>query len=298
MYRKDISRYLTFFVSSLVPYSYSGSVAQQIVVRFLHSAQSSATWNAEITSRLILLRFCSIICIYATWVDPLDVSMRKPLHVLTAAECQNCQKWAIWTKRPNLLWRMMAEIGSGAVWLYTSFEPCCVRCDVCSATLRWGKAVCLFLTVVGMDGDVERTVARTMFHVSDRWIFIYWLWLCWSCCLHGWTLRHDILQSALIIFEEEASEPGLHMNWQMTKVQSMSDSDVHLMNLSINGEVVKSVESFPYLGKCWRDWASLEVLLFFSGSCNLLYELLIIKLVRHTCSLVFACLCSPFMLVV
>ena len=53
------------------------------------------------------------------------------------------------------------------------------------------------------------------------------------------------LQSALIIFEEEASELGLHVNWQKTKVQSVSDFDVRPTNLSMDGECV---ESFPYVG--------------------------------------------------
>ena len=82
---------------------------------------------------------------------------------------------------------------------------------------------------------------------------------------------YNIFQSALIIFEEEASELGLHVNWQKTKVQSLSDSDVRLMNFSIDGEAVECVESFPYLGilthesgyiqlrKFRRDWALPEV---------------------------------------
>jgi hypothetical protein len=38
---------------------------------------------------------------------------------------------------------------------------------------------------------------------------------------------YDLLQSALIIFEEEASELGLHVNWQKTKVQSLSMTKIH-----------------------------------------------------------------------
>ena len=38
------------------------------------------------------------------------------------------------------------------------------------------------------------------------------------------------------------------MNWQKTKVQSLSDFDVRPMNVSIDGEAVDCVESFLYLG--------------------------------------------------
>ena len=50
-----------------------------------------------------------------------------------------------------------------------------------------------------------------------------------------------------------SSQPPLslrkkHLNWQKTKVQSLSDLDVRPMNFSIDGEAVECVKSFLYLG--------------------------------------------------
>ena len=57
-----------------------------------------------------------------------------------------------------------------------------------------------------------------------------------------------MLLPALTIFEEEAAELGLHVNWQKTKVQSLSDFFTRPDNLIVCGEEVECVESFNYLG--------------------------------------------------
>ena len=56
-----------------------------------------------------------------------------------------------------------------------------------------------------------------------------------------------MLQPALTIFEEEAAVLGLHVNWQKTKVQSLSDFLTRPDNLNVCGEEVECVESFNYL---------------------------------------------------
>ena len=107
--------------SSLVAYTYSGSVAQQVIVRLLHCARSSAAWTAELTPRLILLRSCSI--------NSSQVNLGRPLgrlHKEGTSFINSCRTWefsgkrAIWPKTSNLLWRMMVQIGSWAVRRYTS----------------------------------------------------------------------------------------------------------------------------------------------------------------------------------
>ena len=79
--------YYYYYLSSLVAYSYSRSIAQQVIIGHLHSARSSTAWTAELTSRLILLRSCSII--------RSQVNLGRPLGRLneegTAAEHLNSQ---------------------------------------------------------------------------------------------------------------------------------------------------------------------------------------------------------------
>ena len=57
----------------------------------------------------------------------------------------------------------------------------------------------------------------------------------------------DVLLSALTTFEE-ASELGLHTNWQKTKVQSLSDFLPRPPNLTVRDEVIEVIERFQYLG--------------------------------------------------
>ena len=57
----------------------------------------------------------------------------------------------------------------------------------------------------------------------------------------------DTLNLALSVFEEEASELGLHTNWLKTKVQSLSDFLPRPTNLTVQGETVEVVEKFQYL---------------------------------------------------
>ena len=59
---------------------------------------------------------------------------------------------------------------------------------------------------------------------------------------------YDLLASTLTIFEEEASELGLHINWQKTKVQSLSDFLPRPPDIMVEGEAVECVEGFNYLG--------------------------------------------------
>jgi len=99
---------------------------------------------------------------------------------------------------------------------------------------------------VRFDRAVGRTAARAMFSVSiGTSLFTYFDFADDVAFL---AKLNNILQSALIIFWEESSELGLHVNWQKTKVQSLSDFDVRPMNFSTDGEAVEFVESFLYLG--------------------------------------------------
>mgnify|MGYP003487464324 FL=1 len=57
-----------------------------------------------------------------------------------------------------------------------------------------------------------------------------------------------VLESALLIFSEEAAELGLQINWNKTKIQSLSDFLPKPPDLFINDTRVESVDSFVYLG--------------------------------------------------
>ena len=62
------------------------------------------------------------------------------------------------------------------------------------------------------------------------------------------TWRLALLQSTLEIFSQEAAPLGLQVNWAKTKIQSLSDFLPQLNSLTIDGQVVESVDSFVYLG--------------------------------------------------
>ena len=57
-----------------------------------------------------------------------------------------------------------------------------------------------------------------------------------------------VLESALLIFSEEVAELGLQINWNKTKIQSLSDFLPKPPDLFINDTRVESVDSFVYLG--------------------------------------------------
>ena len=61
------------------------------------------------------------------------------------------------------------------------------------------------------------------------------------------------------IMDEEARPLGLTINWSKTKIQTMLDSAPAGNQVTINGQRVEVVESFPYLGSlihCTGDSAT------------------------------------------
>jgi hypothetical protein len=136
--------------------------------------------------------------------------------------------------------------------LYTDTISC-VRCEGDTSGwfrirsgVRQGCILAPDMFDVAMDRVVGRTVARAMpgadigeatftdFDFADDVALLAQI--------------YDLLASTLTIFEEEASELGLHVNWQKTKVQSLSDFLPRPSDIMVEGEVVECVEGFNYLG--------------------------------------------------
>ena len=60
-----------------------------------------------------------------------------------------------------------------------------------------------------------------------------------------------ILESALLLFSEEAAKLGLQIKWNKTKNQSLSDFLPKPPDLFINGTRVESVLILSSIWKCW-----------------------------------------------
>ena len=58
----------------------------------------------------------------------------------------------------------------------------------------------------------------------------------------------ELLTEALVVFEEEASALGLHINWAKTKIQCLDGSVLDRKTVPVRSESVEVVDRFNYLG--------------------------------------------------
>ena len=58
----------------------------------------------------------------------------------------------------------------------------------------------------------------------------------------------EVLKEALVVFEDEASALGLHVNWAKTKIQCLDGSDPGQTTVPVGLESVEVVDTFNYLG--------------------------------------------------
>jgi Reverse transcriptase (RNA-dependent DNA polymerase) len=129
----------------------------------------------------------------------------------------------------------------------------CVRCEgensswfAINSGVRQGCVLAPDMFDVGMDRVVGRAVARAMpgasigdasftdFDFADDVSLLAEI--------------YDLLASTLTIFEEEAAQLGLQVNWLKTKVQSLSDFQQRPLDIEAEGGTVECVEAFCYLG--------------------------------------------------